>query len=347
MANLERAPLPSSIVRTAIMASPPGSMIPSPIDMSKAVQAGARGGLEGVNDIVEQINWQSVPMPGLPPLHRFASSINGGLKHTSMHEVAHTAMARIKGIEVKSVSVIADGSSLGRTVFSGHVSFDSFREIAAASSVVNHFGRARGYGGDFAQIGLMDLLENRPFGSSIYSSRMKAEATLNSHFSPQELKNMAIILAFCQVLGSDSIGSMMARASFEAKLQREGKLHLLDQAYDGRKKTPVDIETVFDPVREEGNYTVIDHYADGSYRLTYYTDGKVIGEEFICRFCGGLNGHSPDCVAVKKPESIIPINERTEPMGGGQQGLEPKIELVPRGGSSIPRGGVIFGGGVS
>lgn len=335
------SPLPSSIAQTANMLDMGGSLMPSPMNYRAATHA--RPGETGtVHDMAEQINWMNVPMNDIPPTSLFAGGIGEALKNTSGHEIAHTALAVIHGVPVKYVSVNPGKDYLGVTVFGGHVPKDKLKPIAAASSVLHLFGEARGYGGDFMQIAMADYEDNMVPGSSIGQAQNEARAALTNNFSGQELKNMALILAFCRVLGADSIGPMIARAKFEAKLQSEGKIHLLEEAYRQKNgKIPAPVVHEFDPAKEKGEYTILEPAKDG-YKVKYYTDGQKVAEGFICRFCGAINGHSPECVAVKNIKTVIPANSKEEPMDDERVRPEQHMDLVPENNPSIPTDGIIF-----
>lgn len=233
----------------------------------------------------EMLSWPRVTKP-LPHLQERMPSFSPDLLNTAGHELNHALVAIAFGEKIISVSVRREGYSLGRTMFAGSVSPDAMKAIAAAGSVATHDGCSHGYGSDMYHV---DLLSHLHGGISRKSAITQAESAI-SRYSVEIRKRAAEKIAYHGMLFGDIPGSMIPKILFDSQMELNLEKGIIDnplvqeQNFDFKETGP-----------KPGNYTVIDHLENDSYRIRYVVGGEIKREDLICGVCNDTNGHYKDC----------------------------------------------------
>lgn len=210
-------------------------------------------------------------------------------------------VAKDFGILPISISVEAQGDSLGRTIFTPGMNLDIFQVIAAGGWAMNHYGAPSGFGHDFFQIGYIDYLLDKKFGQSLEWAKLKAKAQVN-RYSRDEIMVMSKILAQKQEVSGSMLPEMINRARLEIKLAAVNKLHLLEDVISGKKEEGVKA------ARLQRDYEMIDYLENGMYRYTSVRNDEVVLTLTICPRCGGKDGHCPGCGTQEQLRKMLPEN---------------------------------------
>lgn len=246
---------------------------------------------------------ENMPMADSIPLDRYPDS---GKKTTAAHELQHAIVGQLKGNSVVALSVNPEGDRLGLTLFSGEV--DS--ATAAAGSIDTVFGPAEGFGGDLATIMLLDLKQGKDPGSSIFSAQNEAQSII-SGFDSDFLAIASEIIALKGFLTAQDFEEVLRRAEFELAWRNSGfdlkevlELQGINFATDYKDDRSDQGRLV---IPDSGTYTLIETFED-KIVTTVITDGKYGIPKVVCPRCGVEGGgHLPNCGAVIKNETRIPI----------------------------------------
>lgn len=218
--------------------------------------------------------------------------LSSELLNTSGHELNHAIVALESGVPVISVSVIPDGNSLGRTAFSGLLSPDIIKIIAAAGSVATHDGCAHGYGSDLSKV---DMLGHFYGGITRESATSYASAII-SKYSTEVRRKAAEIIAYLGEVSGSMLPTVLLRAQMEVNLEKGilGDLFVPDTQEYGREPTKP----------KPKDYTVIDYLKNGDYKITYFVGERPEKEELVCGICKEINDHLKSCPKHDKERTI-------------------------------------------
>lgn len=221
---------------------------------------------------------RGIPLLTKVPLSHERPQLSSELFNTAGHELNHALVALSCGISVTSISVKPEGNSLGRTIFAGHISPETFKVIAAAGSVCAHDGCAWGFGHDLYQVDRAVLIHG---GRSRESAQKDASKILNT-FNPAVRTKAAEILAFLGEISGSMLKEVLKRAEFEAKIapQDYGIANLY-----GEEK-----------VRELSS---IEYLVGDKYRVRYFAEGRLIEEKTMCATCQAEHGHYQTCLLLR------------------------------------------------
>lgn len=246
---------------------------------------------------------ENMPLANSIPLERFPDS---GKKTTAAHELQHAIVGQLKGNSVVALSVNPEGARLGWTLFSGEVD----PATAAAGSIDTVFGPADGFGGDLATIMLLDLKQGKDPGSSIFSAQNEAQSII-SGFDPDFLAIASEIIALKGFLTAEDFEQVLRRAEFELAWRNSGfdlkevlELQGINFAKDYKDDRSDQGRLV---IPDSGTYSLIETFTDQIVTTTF-VDGQIKTRTVICPACGAEGGgHLPNCEAVIKNETLIPI----------------------------------------
>lgn len=195
-----------------------------------------------------------------------------------------------------SISVIPEGSSLGRTTLAGIVSYEKLKIVAAGGGVATHEGCAEGYGSDKFKV---DFLHHHFGGLSWEGARSQAESAV-ARYLPEVRKRAAEIIASLGKVAGSLLHDILARAEFELHLERTLSGDALLAAYG--------TQPIFEkPIEVLRTYTEIETLITGEQQIRYVVDGEEKKKERVCPKCEGMNGHFAQCskVAQRKETSIL------------------------------------------
>mgnify|MGYP001595361064 FL=1 len=214
--------------------------------------------------------------------------LSSELLNTAGHELNHAIAAMESGVPVISISVIPDGNSLGRTAFSGLLSPDTMKIIAAAGSVATHDGCAHGYGSDLLKAHIL----NHFYGGMPLESAASQAAAIISKYSIEVRKKAAEIIAYLGEISGSMIPMVFLRAQIEVNLE--------NGIIDGQfipKANPAE-------TNKPKGYTVIDYLRNGDYKITYFIGENKEKEELACTICKGINDHLKSCPKYNKEKLL-------------------------------------------
>lgn len=215
--------------------------------------------------------------------------LSSELLNTSGHELNHAIVALESGVPVISISVISDGNSLGRTAFSGLLSPDTMKIIAAAGSVTTHDGCAYGYGSDLSKV---DMLGHFYGGITRESATSYASAII-SKYSTKVRRKAAEIIAYLGEISGSMLPTVLLRAQMEVNLEKG----IIDGQFIIPKTNTIE-------ANKPKHYTVIDYLRNGDYKITYFVGERQEKEELICAICKGINDHLKSCPKHDKERTI-------------------------------------------
>lgn len=232
-----------------------------------------------------------MPLARVPePKNR--AHLSSELLNTSGHELNHAIVALESGVSVISISVIPDGNSLGRTAFSGLLSPDTMKIIAAAGSVATHDGCSYGDGSDLFKVDMLGHF----YGGITRESATSYALAIISKYSTEVRRNAAEIIAYLGEISGSMLPTVLLRAQMEVNLEKGilGDLFVPDTKDYARQ-----------PIKPKPkDYIVIDYLRNGDYKITYFVGERPEKDELVCGICKEINDHLKSCPNHDKERTI-------------------------------------------
>lgn len=242
------------------------------------------------------------PMGDILDLPEKRGTLNKEILNTSHHELQHALVALANGVGVSEISVQREGNSLGRTKFEGLISLGKFKIIAAAGSINpsdNRAGTASGYGHDFYQIAVANLMEGYDSNNTgIY--KQLAQLSLTANYSVPLRNKAAEIIAIRGKVSGNEIPLLLEQARFELAMENI-KFDDTEEMRDAQERLKKIIEEFVFPENDSQEfYSGIIIGEDENHNITIETvlAGSATENENdkICSYCGTFNNvHSADC----------------------------------------------------
>lgn len=228
-------------------------------------------------------------------------------RHTAGHELNHALIAIDHGIMPFSLSVIPEGNSLGRTIFSGDIDTETFKIIAAGGSVDTPFGRASGFGSSYqpgSDLFHIASLHEKYGGINAEEAKKRAQQSLST--IPEKIREKASeIIASLGNISGDEIPNIIRIAEFEIHYGASSVASSVEESISGLKESES-----YQKQSSSGRKTILGIDEDGNIQKPVI----VSGENSVCVRCGGKNIHLPLCILsesenVSKKRKTFPSSE--------------------------------------
>lgn len=215
--------------------------------------------------------------------------------HTAGHELNHALVALDHGIMPVALSIVPDGPSLGRTIFTGKIDTETFQIIAAGGAVTTAYGSASGfgsenhYGSDFYHIHKLKQEQN---GIDVQEAVERAERSISR--VPVDVRRKASeIIASMKNISGEMIPHIISIAEREVQ---NGISLVAPKMFESVNE--IKTSKAYHDAQTSGEQTVIDIDADGIAHAVVLSN-----EKNACSMCRGLDGHRISCAFYQTKET--------------------------------------------